>query len=292
MELFTRDQYIAFRNNPEMNPITRRKIVIHGPTHARLVAMSRDFEGRAQAHTGSLLPRIVTRAKATPKQKTPILQNHAPRQPAPFKRAPRHKIVVIREKYLAIFVFGPGSFETEQMDKFASTLSTKYNIEVLIKCNKSINNTLSGICQRVLPSIHDPVIQNLYNLVKNKANSGHYEKVFVIGHNYGGMCASLVAELFNREPNNKVQVATLGSVYISPPEKTSRVNIEHYMFNHDVVLKCNKIRPDSSPHVRWITSKLNRTPRFTLQGEIHNSYEPVIQNILVGRNVNIYKAHF
>ena len=111
-------------------------------------------------------------------------------------------------------------------------------------CNYSTANTLKHIgkmcvtgksaetshhvtvqAERVLPFLEDPDVSC----------------IILIGHSYGGMQASHVAERLATDKNaGKVALFTFGSIYIAPAMKTLACAV-HFMRMNDVALRCNGI---------------------------------------------------
>jgi carboxypeptidase C (cathepsin A) len=72
--------------------------------------------------------------------------------------------------------------------------------------------------------------------------SSMYKKVLIFGHSYGGLIANRLAEELHRENNennHKIQIATLGSIYIASPDSVQNINIVNYQSLGDLSGKFN-----------------------------------------------------
>ena len=261
----TRDQCIAFQKNSTVNPLTLRAIKLNGPTYMKLQKMCKPTKA------------------STPKP-------HRASVPKQNKKV---------KKYVALFILGLGCSASEEhkLRKYADVLGKRTNIPLKMLCNESLGNTLNGIVQRVcymVPNKKNKFIQEIYECVNTYLNDN--VEVLLVGHSYGGMCASLVAEIFNDKPNPGLHVATFGSIYISKQKDTNNVDLKHYMYKHDVAMKCNKISEKTHQFVKWMPSSLKSTPRFSLLGttaqwDVHNNYGDLIEKVLIERKVDVNFAN-
>ena len=130
-----------------------------------------------------------------------------------------------------------------------------------------------------------------------------YSNVIVIGHSYGGSITSKIAKFLNtmrlsKIELNKLQMATLGSIYIPPVEKTKNIKIHHYVYKNDMAFtQCSRITNYSlypNLHVMKSTRasfKENENIFNTIfnKGNInaHNNYNNIVSSIIKNNNTNI-----
>lgn len=58
------------------------------------------------------------------------------------------------------------------------------------------------------------------------------------------------------------------SIYIPNGQNVNNIKIKHYMYTHDVALKCNGVN-DNDKRIIWIDSKLTK-PKFTFMAQMKN----------------------
>ena len=174
--------------------------------------------------------------------------------------------------------------------------------EIQYECNEVTKDILKNVARVVCymkPNHKSVFIQDLYARVKADLQIG--QQVLLVGHSWGGAAACTIAELLNNESANTLsylRVVTMGSIYISPVEKTNNIDILHYMMKDDVALKCNKLNQpkgwkdnddirDNIKHIIWVKSKnFKKTKSWTFnpfgktsQWDIHNDYHEIFKMI-------------
>lgn len=163
-------------------------------------------------------------------------------------------------RFAAIVVLG-GNIHVKTLKK-QNDVKMIPTIEFVHVYEKSMINKVgafvSTLCS-IEPTKSNKTIEHIHNLTSLYL-SRNYETV-LIGQGYGGMCVSRIAELYNFCPDPRLQIVSLGSIYIPDKENTNRVNIRHYMFDNDIVaLACNKLSKVSklsmqSDKVTWLTNE-------------------------------------
>ena len=85
------------------------------------------------------------------------------------------------------------------------------------------------------------------NCVLDYLKDKKYNNIIVIGHSYGGATVSKIAKYLNNSnlPQtqlSKLQMATIGSVYIPPIKKTNKIKLFHYVNRNDpAYTKCARV---------------------------------------------------
>jgi hypothetical protein len=188
-----------------------------------------------------------------------------------------------------------------------------------LMCDQNIPNQIKHIAGHFcnfnrysdLPSMN-PEDNNYYNdslqHVLDYLKNPDYTNVIVIGHSYGGATASKIATYLNNSVNikkhkltnaqlAKLQMATIGSIYISPIEETKKIKIHHYTYRNDTAYhKCARIKDITlhpNLHIMKATRESFRTNESLLQLlnqknlEAHSDYHRVVKNILNKNNTEI-----
>lgn len=276
----TKQQCLEFQKNPEINPITKRKIKINGPTHKMLMKAC-----DAQSVKIPLKEAIRTPPVYRPVPPPPV---YRPSPPHPvYRPVPKAAYKTPDHKTILLFIMGLGwdKVGDEELNRFSESYKTTYNIETRIMRNTNLKSTILGIAKTVCymaPSLSDKFVLEVYDTVKKYRNLNY--KVLLIGHSYGGAIVSRVAEKYEKHPDPGVHMKTLGSIYIYKPK---HVNLKHYMFYGDVALKCNKLKKDA-PGINWMRPMNYKTPpkkQFSLFGTqeewtIHNEYKSILSDIV------------
>lgn len=200
-------------------------------------------------------------------------------------------------KNIMIQVVGLGcSVDKQQVDMFQAHLAYDVGMPCRVYCNQSLIKTLydvSKTCIKFIPSKKNKFVQYVLNEVKQYIDRGY--NVFLVGHSYGGSVVSRIAEILHREASqglsyiHRLHIITLGSIYVSHPQRTQGVNISHYMFVNDVALKCNNLgkKGMKESHVTWLQQGNYIAPlkkKKSIFGtneewETHNSYNFIKQII-------------
>ena len=253
-----------FYRDTSINPMTNRNIDQDGPTYNTLVRMCTDM---------GVYP-----------------------EKSSYSRPKHGKL-----SQIAVFVLGLGCDDEKEgnIDDLKREFEKKSGMEVSIICNKSIGSTLKGFASKFcigVPSKSSPVIQHIYLKTQEYINHGY--EIFLIGHGYGGMCVTRVAEIYNinQNKNEKIHIATMGSIYIpGDVSRTANVDIQHYMFKNDASIKCNKLR-ENSKLVTWMdnAAQMKQQRHFFGTGEkwnIRNSYHDLTLQLLKNKNLTYSKKN-
>jgi hypothetical protein len=189
---------------------------------------------------------------------------------------------------IQIVGLGCSSMEKVELERYEAYLANKVSMLCRVYCNRSLVKTLydvSKTCTSFIPSKKHKFVQHVLNEVKQYIDQGY--NVFLVGHSYGGSVVSRIAEILHKDMQgfsyiHRLNVITLGSIYVPRPEKTQDVNIKHYMFENDVALKCNKLgkKGIKDKHVIWLRERNFVSPskkKKSIFGtkeewEAHNSY--------------------
>ena len=264
-----------FYNDTTRNPSTGRAIAHDGPTYIHLMDLcKRNGIGREQQQQ----------------------QHQQQQQQQHEQQQQRQDDKNEKPKQVAIFVLGLGCAGEKEtnMNELKREFQKKSSMEVEIICNKS---TLAGLAScYTIPSKTSPVIQNIYKKTQTYLNQGY--EVYLIGHGYGGMCCTRVAEIWNVQSQQSQQsqqhvqrlhIATMGSIYISKDtSRTDKIDIQHYMFAKDVAMKCNKLKENSNL-VTWMDhAERKQKASFFGTGEkwsLRNSYHELTLQILKNKSV-------
>ena len=201
------------------------------------------------------------------------------------------------EKVAFFYIFGLGCSPDDKDQKlFKQEISITANIpeaDIFLKCNNSYKdmafNVIKTTCQMTLKN-NEFVVHVIAEILKQLQQN---RRVYVYGQSYGGSVASRVAEYFNDviQYIDKIVIRTYGSIYISKLEDVHLIDIKHYVFEHDICLKClsaSRLKKAASTITLMksdIVYKPTLTGRFKLYGDnerwdIHNSYEKVVEKDL------------
>lgn len=162
-----------------------------------------------------------------------------------------------------------------------------------ILCNSSYASALVDVsrsyCRYELPT--NSFVLECIKKIKEKLDK--YLYVYVIGHSYGGSVANRVAEYFSKNVhlnNNLLQIATMGTIYVSPPSVRITVSIVNYMINGDVALKCNGCAQTKKncENMLWLSSAKHKVKQSFFgtrqEWDIHNSYGNLIFNLIANKD--------
>lgn len=98
------------------------------------------------------------------------------------------------------------------------------------------------------------------------------DNVILVGHSYGGSVAARVGlylkDHCSTAEMKRLKIATLGSIFIPPPEVMQGINIRHYTYRNDVALACS--RAVRCNHVTYLT------PRYRGPIKAHMDYQDAI----------------
>lgn len=260
-----------FRNDPTVNPLTGRRINHMGPTYMRFHDACLTFD------------------------KTKFTRDKNVKNSVLEKSLDNNKTL--------IFVEGLGctrmTIDNVEMYKDYLKFYTKLpKSNIHFECNQSMSDTIVGIAKTycmIKPTLQNPFVQQVYARVVEHMSKG--EKVFLLGHSYGGAVVSVIVEALNSRPTiGKLHAATFGSIYVAPSSNTSNIDIVHYMKLGDVALKCNRLIPpkfttesylDKATNIVWLYSDIMLN-KFKLFGskenwDNHRSYTVQISSYLLDR---------
>ena len=184
-------------------------------------------------------------------------------------------------KCILVVGLGCNSLSEEDIRNIAKSIP----LDTEVMCNMSTGNTMTSIVQSVCylkPSFKNEFIQSVYKKTKEYLAKGI--KVSLVGHSYGGCVVSRIAELIVIESpwlSRNLAITTFGSIYIPDQKDVKDINLVHYMYHHDVALKCNKLNDgEVRSDVKWLRPNLAEPfkKKFTLFGSdiewaIHNAYD-------------------
>jgi len=145
------------------------------------------------------------------------------------------------------------------------------------------------------------------NYVLKYLKKPDYNNVIVIGHSYGGSITSKIATyLYTHKDTskvsnlelNKLQMATIGSIYIPPIIKTPNVKIHHYVYANDpAYTRCSRIKDLTkypNLHVMKPTHDSFKTNEDFFKEVLneknlaaHSNYNIIVKNILKNNNTQI-----
>lgn len=194
--------------------------------------------------------------------------------------------------YIIIYVLGLGCHKNSILtNKMILDWISYHNRDThtRLECNHSYASALKNVAKTVCyipPSKSDNYVIKLQKIVEGYLYLN--KKVMLLGHSYGGSVVARIAEYFNNKSGVKnLHVATFGSIYISNPKDIKNVDMMQYMKINDVALKCNKLtspkflnyKVDVSNKLTWINAEGK-------QWDIHNSYDEVIRNVFMSKDVN------
>jgi hypothetical protein len=212
------------------------------------------------------------------KNNSPVKKNNSPQKsPSPVKNNSPQKSVLF-------VIVGLGcSVRSENVRiEYAKKYSEYYGIPTHYMCNtterKSVKNIAKAACG-IRPSLKSTFVVRVLTMMKQYMDFGY--KVYASGHSYGGSVVSRIALALSADPSfdpNMFSAITFGSIYV--PE-TKGVDIKHYMFNNDVALRCNGLKPGKGKDVIWMKHADESKARkkwWTVAGnqyewKIHNDYK-------------------
>jgi len=148
-------------------------------------------------------------------------------------------------------------------DLYLIYLTRIYNIrqdleKVHVLCDPTTKNQLKNIgtyfCnfdrysnRRSMNVEDNKYYETSLNCVLDYLKDKKYNNIIVIGHSYGGATVSKIAKYLNNSnlPQTqlaKLQMATIGSIYIPPIKKTNKIKLFHYVNRNDpAYTKCARI---------------------------------------------------
>jgi hypothetical protein len=114
---------------------------------------------------------------------------------------------------------------------------------VHVECNRNASDTYSYIVQQCFwfgakdNKFARQYVDTIINVMENK------RYVILMGHSYGGAIVSNIVEMIQqKEPELCKQgwliARTFGSIYVPKYEKTSFVNLKHYIYQNDISWMC------------------------------------------------------
>ena len=214
----------------------------------------------------------------------------------------KHLIHVLNDIYLLHFTY---------FNKYKNNIDTIHTL-----CDSTTTNQIKNIgtyfcnLDRYSNKQSMKIEDNTYfkdslNTVLKYIKDSDYNNVIVIGHSYGGSMVSKIAKYINNSYNiknkdeiSKLQMATIGSVYIPPYFKTSNIKLHHYVYRNDPAFtKCSRIQDNSNyPNLHIMNSTRESFKEdeslyklFNKKNlDAHmNNYNIIIENILRLKNTKI-----
>ena len=226
-------------------------------------------------------------------------------------------LVLLKNKYLANIL----------NDLYLLYIINLYNIDthietVHVMCDpytqNQVNNIVTYFCnfERYSNISSMSVTKNKYyedslKYVLKYLKNPDYNNVIVIGHSYGGSIASKIATyLYVHKDDhknshklteaqlNKLQMATIGSIYIPPIIKTANVKIHHYVYANDpAYTRCSRITDLSkypNLHVMKSTRESFKKDESFFKEVLneknlaaHSNYNIIVKNILKNNNTQL-----
>jgi len=193
-------------------------------------------------------------------------------------------------------------------------VNNKVTIDTLhIMCDSTIKNQFKNISKyfcninRYSNMNSMKIEDNTYyekslNTILKYIKDPYYNNVIVIGHSYGGSMVSKVAKYLNnidltKKEISKLQMATIGSIYIPPYFKTNKIKLHHYVYRNDPAFtKCSRIKDISNyPNLHVMKSTRDSFKEneelFKLLNkdnlEAHINYSGIVKTILNKKNTKI-----
>lgn len=187
--------------------------------------------------------------------------------------------------------------------------TTKKNINIF--CNTDTRDSRASVAKVYLCNVsirtNTPFVQHVYKFVLEQINNN---KVIIVGHSYGGAVASKIAELFSKnrpkEECDRLHIATMGSIYISPKNKVENIDIINYMHVNDISMNCNGLKQpvlsdfqnedlsntSNDQNIVWIkknNERINKRSVFSHNSwKIHRSvYTPLNLSIFINDNIHL-----
>ena len=197
-------------------------------------------------------------------------------------------------------------------------LSNKNIDTVHVMCDPKTNNQLAQITSYFCNldrysnlhtmNVEDNIYyENTLNIILKYIKNPHYDNIIVIGHSYGGAMTSKIAKYLNddsklkKEELTKLQMATIGSIYIPPYFKTKNVKLYHYVYKNDpAFFRCSRIKDISKyPNLSIIKStreSFREDESFLKEFgrknfEAHTNYNNIIDTIIKKNNTKIDINH-
>ena len=196
-------------------------------------------------------------------------------------------------------------------------LSNKKIDTVHVMCDPKTNNQLKQITAYFCNvdrysnlgtmNIEDNIYyEDTLNTILKYIKDVQFNNVIVIGHSYGGAMTSKIAKYLNdlklkKEELSKLQMATIGSIYIPPYSRTKNVKLYHYTYKNDpAFFRCSRIK-DISKYPNLFIMKPTRESfredesfikEFGKENlEAHTNYDNIINTIIKKNNTKIDINH-
>ena len=142
--------------------------------------------------------------------------------------------------------FGCWIFDKEDRKKMGNVVY--YN-----KCNSSISGMVKNIfqsCWKHSPQDLD-YAHKISRQVKKSIEDVDVERVYMIGHSFGGFVCAIVAQTLNdHQMAHKLDIITYGAIMTIDPGTCPRVSLLQYMYKGDVSMRCVQHKE----HIKWIKS--------------------------------------
>lgn len=185
------------------------------------------------------------------------------------------------KKSVLFIIVGLGCSMQSKNDRiyYSKRYSEHYGMPTHYMCNtverKSVKNIAKTVCG-IRPSLKSTFVVKVLTMMKDYMSKGY--KVYASGHSYGGSVISRIALALSMDPSFDpimFSALTFGSIYV--PE-TIGVDITHYMYNNDVALRCNGLKPGQGKNVIWMSHPHETKARQKWWTVAGNRYEWMIHN--------------
>jgi pimeloyl-ACP methyl ester carboxylesterase len=130
------------------------------------------------------------------------------------------------------------------------------NIVYFNKCNSSFIGMVTNILDVCWKHKHPNLVyaRKIARQVKKSIEDPNVEKVYMVGHSFGGFVCSITAQILNDHPRaHKLDIITYGSIMVIDPGTCPRVSLGQYMYKGDVSMRCIQ----NKEHVKWIKSPIH-----------------------------------
>ena len=121
------------------------------------------------------------------------------------------------------------------------TKETLGNVVYFNKCNASIMGMMKNIIQTCWKHSSSDLkyAYKIVRQVKKSIEDKEVEKVYMIGHSFGGFVCAIVAQSLCGHPQaHKLDIVTYGAIIIIDPATCPGVQFRQYMYRDDISLKC------------------------------------------------------
>lgn len=142
------------------------------------------------------------------------------------------------------------------------------------------------------------------NCILKYVRNPEYAQVILEGYSYGGGITSKISTYLNtmldEKEAKKIQIATIGSIYIPSPHRTDNLKIYHYVYQNDPAFRCTRLQDYS----KYNNVSIMNAPResfrpdenildihlFKKNWESHTMFDHITASILKNKNTRV-KVH-